>query len=308
VVDDSSAFAVGAYYKTSPLLKTTDRGATWRPVDLSAHAKTLIDVRFFDRDTGFVTGGLSTHDDGPLDSLRAVVLFTDDGGATWQTRYRSDSLGSWSWKIAFPDRRHGFASIERQGRSEGLIVKSVDGGKTWVEKKFAAQSDLQGIGFADSARGWAGSHYASYVTDDGGESWKPFAFHAGRDAVNRIRMLRPGLGYALGSTVFKYSEAPPANGIARSGALPARAAAVIRPAPATFRGSAEIRYRLSRPAWVALEVFDGRGRRVRAARPVYRRAGEHAAVLDAAGLAPGPYLYRLSLGGETFSGETRVRR
>ena len=73
--------------------------------------------------------------------------------------------------------------------------------------------------------------------------------------------------------------------------------------PNPFNPSTSIRYTLPEAGPVHLEVFDITGRRVAVLSDQVMSAGSHTIAFDAAGLAGGVYLYRLS-----SSGQTQVRK
>jgi photosystem II stability/assembly factor-like uncharacterized protein len=303
VIGDSVVYGVGTFYYSSPLIKSTNRGATWQVIGMRAHATTLIEARFFSRDSGFVTGGFDSTGIGIFAGLKAVILFTGDGGLTWQKRHQSDTLESWIWKLSFPSRAVGYASMERFTRPRATVLKTTDSGRTWTERSFPGQSDVQGIGFTTGGLGWIGTHDSSYATSDGGQTWAPFAFGAGKNAVNRIRMLNDTLGYAAGKTVFKYSRSAAAGGLAREPGRPIQSGLFPENHPNPFRGETLIAFTLAKPAFVTLAVYDMRGRRVRLVTEGPRAAGRHAVRFEGRDLPPGPYIYRLRAGAESAAGE-----
>ena len=303
VVNDSVVYGVGTFFQTTPLIKTVDGGKTWNAIDLSSQAKTLIDVRFFSADSGFVTGGFAAQDNAPLADLKAVILFTANGGQTWETRYHSDSLGTWTWKLAFPSGRTVFASVERFSKPQGIVLKSLDGGARWSETFFNGQSDVQGVGFVDSLHGWVGTHDSSYTTEDGGNTWHPFEFWTGPNAINRIRMLNDTLGYAAGKTVFKFSRATPPGALSGPRShRPEPTNPGLRSGPNPFRDQIDLFYSLATSSFVTLTIYDFRGKLVRTLVNGRLPAGNHTAYLKAQGLPRGPYLARLRIVNGTVNG------
>ena len=87
--------------------------------------------------------------------------------------------------------------------------------------------------------------------------------------------------------------------LANEGAVSAAPFALSAPYPNPFRSEAAMTYRLPAPADVRLDVFDALGRRVRTLAQGARPAGEHQASVQAAGLAPGLYVVRLTADGQT---------
>lgn len=201
IVNDSVMFASGRYYGPPRVLKTNNRGLTWTAMDMSAHAGALVDCYFYSKDSGYVVGG-SLAD---FSAGTARVLFTSDGGATWATRYAGTRPGELCWKIQFISPSVGYVSIETFLGGPTYYLKTTDAGVTWNDELFLATSfDVQGLGFASESLGWLGGWGGdTYETTDGGSSWHLAGFGY---ILNRFRFLSPSLAYAVGQTVFKYSE------------------------------------------------------------------------------------------------------
>jgi len=202
VANDSVMYASGRYYGPARMIKTTDRGASWTLIDLSAHAGGLVDCRFFSPDSGFVVG---TTGSGPgIGTGFGRVLFTSDGGATWTIRYTGSRPGELCWKIQFRTGTTGYVSIENFSPGPTYYLKTTDGGNTWSDQLFLnTLYDVQGIGFGSDSLGWIGGYGGdTYETTDAGVSWHLAGFGY---LINRFRFLNDTLAYAVGETVYKYS-------------------------------------------------------------------------------------------------------
>ena len=70
-------------------------------------------------------------------------------------------------------------------------------------------------------------------------------------------------------------------------------------APNPSRGGAIIEFTLPAPAWTTIRLYDLAGRHVATVFDAMQGVGTHTVPLDASGIAPGMYLYRLVVGGET---------
>ncbi len=222
VVDESVVYASGTNFPNRParMMRTLDGGATWQAWDMSAHATLLVDTYFTDADHGWVVGGKATVANPTRDDVRAVVLRTEDGGATWVDKVAGLSaqlpLGEWGWKIQFLDDRVGYVALESFVR--GAILKTTDGGDSWTRIDIndpQGNVNLEGVGFIDEHTGWVGGWgsatfqegYSSSTTD-GGKTWQD-ANEIGR-FINRFRFLGDPVtvGYASGLTVYRYSAEP----------------------------------------------------------------------------------------------------
>lgn len=267
VVNDSVVVAVGRVRGPSIFVKTTDGGRTWTSKDMSAHAAGLIDVYFTHPDTGFAVG--LTHVEHEQSS--GVVLATTDGGETWEERFTTTRTGEWLWKMSFPTRRTGYASLQRNSRAPIYFLKTTDGGASWEEKLFSnPHYFVQGIGFASESTGWIGGNSTQppYMTSDGGETWQPVDI--GR-RLNRFRFLGDSLGYAAGSRIHKFT-APATTSIADE-RLPATLLLSAFPNP--FENVATVGYTLTSQEHVSLEVHDLLGRHVRTLTGGIRYSGAH---------------------------------
>jgi photosystem II stability/assembly factor-like uncharacterized protein len=222
VVGERVVYGSGTNEPENPtgILKSVDGGATWTAKDMAEHATLLVDVFFRDEQHGWVVGGKADVPNPTRDDVKPVVLETEDGGETWQNRLAGlDAelpLGEWGWKIHFVDESVGFVSLENF--SDGAVLKTVDGGRTWTRKAVTDPQDnanLEGVGFVDERLGWAGgwgdrNFQGGFTSEtrDGGETWTD-ANHVGK-FLNRFRFIRePELvGYASGDSVYKYSSEP----------------------------------------------------------------------------------------------------
>ncbi len=97
---------------------------------------------------------------------------TNDGGSTWNTAYIHegyDMIG----KLFFTSERIGYAygCINNDLGSIGLIVKTTDGGNTWMELT-SMQEAVTCLSFSDDKIGYAfTSDNNIYKTTDGGINW-----------------------------------------------------------------------------------------------------------------------------------------
>ncbi|MDQ3193919.1 MAG: YCF48-related protein, partial [Bacteroidota bacterium] len=132
VVDKNNVYACGRYYGPPHLFKTTNGGINWTIKYLGSQIYTLIDCHFFNKDSGFVVGGIGNS----FETRSGAVLFTSDGGDTWINRSTTPPRGQWCWKISFPERLTGYISLEKLSGSPVYFLKTTNGGETWTEKVF----------------------------------------------------------------------------------------------------------------------------------------------------------------------------
>jgi photosystem II stability/assembly factor-like uncharacterized protein len=297
VADPWTIFGSGTNFpnRQPGVIRSTDRGQTWRAIALSAQATLLVDVHFKNSREGWVVGGKT---DAPIPSRRLVkpvVLATMDGGETWVNRLdgATDSWpeGEWGWKIYFVNDRIGYVSL--QSFERGAILKTVDGGFTWERLPVAdpqGNANLEGIGFVTESVGWVGGwgdaeHRQGFssATVDGGETWQN-ANETGR-FLNRFRFIRGRelVGYASGDTVYKMSRHPLLRPppILRSAVGETRIRA-LRQTGESF-GDLQLIYWLPRnAAWVRVDVWDRFGAHLTTVDQQNVPAGEAAVALRVA--------------------------
>jgi photosystem II stability/assembly factor-like uncharacterized protein len=204
-VTAQAVYAGGRVTGPARLFRWRD-GRGWETVALPAACGMVLDVHFFDLDTGVVCA--ATEPD-PA-TAQASIFRTGDGGSSWTEVYRSTRPGESAWKCAFPANDIGYATIRTFNpdpkATERFVVKTVDGGRTWKEilvvDEFASRP--QGIGFLTPDRGWVGTTAGGFETRDGGASWT--RVDLGR-SINRFRILPSRRGghvvYAIGQDLCR---------------------------------------------------------------------------------------------------------
>jgi photosystem II stability/assembly factor-like uncharacterized protein len=82
-----------------------------------------------------------------------------------------------------------------------LILKTTDGGTTWLRKSFRIRSTLYAVTFADANHGWASGTYGRiYATTDGGENWYVQASATiVTSHILSLSFVSPDIGWAVGN-------------------------------------------------------------------------------------------------------------
>ncbi len=195
--------AAGRVGGTAAMLRSTDGGTSWRVIDLRPHAGMILDVKFFDADNGLVCAATSAD----IEKANALILRTIDGGQTWTRAYQGGRAFENCWKMSFPSRDIGYATVQnyQEGATKRVIVKTTDGGKTWSELPLVDDARVRefGVGFVDERWGWVGTTISGFETRDGGATWAPVQMG---QAVNKIRIVRDGArfrAFAIGVQVHR---------------------------------------------------------------------------------------------------------
>jgi len=256
VVNKDIVYGCGRYFGPAHLFKTTNGGINWNIIDMNKYITTLIDCHFFNKDSGFVVGGIGNS----FNTRSGAVLFTSDGGNNWVNRITTPPRGQWGWKISFPDRLNGFVSLEKDHSSPVYFLKTTDGGETWTEKVFLnIFADEEGIGFINANTGWIGGwFFNTYKTTDGGESWNvdPWSFN-----LNRIRVISDTLAYGVGRGVYKFSR-DSIVGISSVINIVPEKHILHQNYPNPFNPNTVISYQLAVRSFIVLKVYDPLGKEV----------------------------------------------
>lgn len=199
-------YAVGRVGSPANILVSDDGGTTFRSWSMQNDCKMVFDIKMFNKKEGFVCA--ASNED--IAQSNAMILYTKDGGKTWEKRYQSSRPFETTWKISFPTSETGYVTIQSYNPDPNVkqqrIAKTTDGGKTWSELNLIEDATARefGIGFIDADRGFVGTMNSGYETTDGGKTWSKV--NLGR-ACNKIRIhARPDgsiYGYAIGVEVFK---------------------------------------------------------------------------------------------------------
>lgn len=194
--------AAGRVGGPTGMLRSVDGGETWTVIDMAAHAGMILDVKFFDENTGLVFA--ATHPD-PAQA-EGLVLRTTDGGKTWTQVYRSGRKFELVWKASFAEGTDtGYATVQSYDpeRATQLVIRSDDKGRTWREIEIAQDRTARqfGIGFVSADVGFVGTMAGGFATRDGGKTWEraPIA-----RAANKFQAVPTSTGvrlYAIGTEV-----------------------------------------------------------------------------------------------------------
>jgi photosystem II stability/assembly factor-like uncharacterized protein len=273
IASDSVVYAVGRVGGPGHILKTTDAGQTWQSNVVPSPMFYLIDAHFFHPDTGVVSGTI-----GSLNQERFAIFSTVDGGLSWQTVYEDSSNHQGiAWKLSFPTRKIGYASIEGWPDMDTVpVMKTIDGGLSWQRMTFSTVHNWnQGIGFVDDSTGWCGATNGTVKkTTDGGQSWVNVPFVSN---FNRMRRVNDTLAYASGNRIWKYG---PALTTEISSSLPPSGLELLPSSPNPFASETQIRFRIPHNGEVVLSVYDWTGRPVKQLANRFLEAGLHAFNLE----------------------------
>ena len=144
MLDADNAFVAGENSIFQPLFGwSTDGGQNWdyTAYYLSSNEGRLYGIHFFDLNNGVAAASVWTGE--------GAIALTTDGGANWNTLpFVNDAL----YSLSFPANQ---TDIGYAAGMNGIIVKSTDGGASWVQQTSGTSVILFGIAFADEFTGYA---------------------------------------------------------------------------------------------------------------------------------------------------------
>jgi photosystem II stability/assembly factor-like uncharacterized protein len=197
IPDSNTIYGCGIFTFPGYVVKSIDGGNTWTNISLNAYAKALVDIYFINADTGFVSGMSNPTADG------GIILYTTDGGVSWEVKHRTFFSHDYVWKMQTPDGKHIFGSVESTVAS-GMVrmLSSPDSGMTWNTVVVSNIYDnIQVVGFLDSLHGWTGGGEKLFETTDGGLSW---SLDSVGEHYNRFFRMNDTTGYLTGAMIYKY--------------------------------------------------------------------------------------------------------
>lgn len=181
--------AVGEY---GTIATTDDGGKSWT-VHTKVKADTLMSISSPTKNVIWSVG------------LRGAAYMSEDAGKTWTPQNIVSDANLYD--VAFADQQNGWATsrviIRRGGLEEGggveasgAILKTTDGGKTWIKK--IEEIDPISISIVDSKTVFVcGGNGSVFKTIDGGENWEKLNTQVAWE-LSDIHFFDAQNGYAVG--------------------------------------------------------------------------------------------------------------
>lgn len=142
------------------IIRTTDGGNSWSPIG-NGFTGSLYAIQFVDQLTGYAAG-VDMSNQIPA----RVLLQTTDAGLSWNPIQNIGGPGT-LYDVSFVDTKLGFCAAD-----DGTVIKTTDGGQSWVTLIPGVQFPLFRVVFADAENGWAcGAGGTMVRTRDGGATW-----------------------------------------------------------------------------------------------------------------------------------------
>jgi photosystem II stability/assembly factor-like uncharacterized protein len=274
--------------------QTTDGGSTWNIVSSTGQFE---DLWFLQQSNhGWAVGNVG-------------IRHTVDG-----TNWTDLNSTSNAYSISFPTDSIGYEIDVYTGGAEMVtkIFKSMDGGRNWNVLDTLHNTFLQNVFFSDTleglATGWScmtGTNCGLdagiiYRTTDGGFSWNK-ELDIASALLYRIFILDSNNGWAVGGipggagmVVCRFRKT--ATGVKEHNVVAPSSFSLSQNFPNPFNPTTKIDFRLSKPSFVMLKVYDLLGREVATLMNEKKEQGEHSLSWGAEGVPSGVYFYRLVAG------------
>lgn len=174
-INDSTGFCCGA---DGTLLSTNDFGKSWSK-SIFPSKKELLSLCFTSSGNGFIIDENS-------------VYKTDDLGKNWR-QIIINSFNKKFIKIRFINNSTGYIC-----GSNGLLMKTVNGGEKWFEVETGTSDLIYDIAFADQQKGFAvGWNGLLLKTLDAGENWTKVP-EVTSNYLRRIKFISQSEGFIVG--------------------------------------------------------------------------------------------------------------
>jgi photosystem II stability/assembly factor-like uncharacterized protein len=199
-------YGVGRVGSPANFIVSHDSGKSFASMDMSVYCNGLYDIKMFNKKEGFACASTTVE----IENSHACILHTTNGGQTWEKVFETKRPFEISWKLFFPSRKVGYATIQSYNPDTTVVtqhfIKTRNGGKKWKEfelcKDYKARS--LGVGFINEKNGFIGTRTDGYQTTNGGKTWKKADLGK---ACNKIRIIKSPdgriYGYAIGVNVYK---------------------------------------------------------------------------------------------------------
>ncbi len=316
-------------YNSGVIFSTTDGGDNWAQMTDDSSYYGLFAIKFRDSKNGITVGAgeiLITTDAGKnwkssyygfggepefyslafQDSERIWVggleplFYTINKGLTWQRDSVLASMGYYTIRdIIFVNYSTGFIAGLDASDQSGFILKTSDGGNTWLNTLKEPSVSFNSLFFYDENNGIAvGDSGTIAVTTNGGSSWSVHKIPHVRNNLFSISTTDPlNIWIAGGNGAIIKGKIPSitfVNNIRGSGLPDDYQLSQNYPNP--FNPTTTISYSIPNESFVTIKVYDILGREVETLVNEEKNAGNYNVNFNAGNLSSGIYFYRMQAG------------
>jgi len=267
------------------LFKSPDLGSTWEIIDLPLGYHSIDDIALGSNDSTIILCAMTGEDW----SLRRVLLRSSDGGMTWAVNnIRATSVFIWP---------NNPMIILAAAHSE--LFRSEDFGESWDAIRLPLPGSLDIRAFQRLHDGFVAlaTSEGVFYSWDLGLTWSPLECNLPHRSVL-------SLSY-IDAPIFRLFAGTSSGGVysldlgeilSVATTETSHESALFQNFPNPFNGKTTIRYRLPRPSYVTLQIFDILGQEVAIIESGLKNEGAHAIQWDGSRNASGIYFYRLKAG------------
>ena len=181
-------WAMGNSIDSGYVLKTTDGGINWLK-------------KTFNR--GINTGALHNANLGWIAGADNQIYKTTDGGITWTSQAPANVSADYYDIQILNDQTLWVAGYDDD--DEGVVIKSTDGGQSWINVNGIINEALSAIHFTDDQKGWAvGNSNVILKTSDGGQTWNADTLDSGPGYLKSVFFTSSSTGYVAGASGHFY--------------------------------------------------------------------------------------------------------
>jgi len=340
-VNDSTGFIIHEFsgQESYELFRSSDYGYTWEPIlAQSGFLWGIEDMFFDDKSVGWSVG---VYGDTISYELSAAIFRTTDVGKTWEIEWMELNMGLYSihfinstgwavgenglilkyteqdqWQIQtkitelplndifFSDENHGWIAGGYLNEQDflSIILKTVDAGKNWSEKKWDKYL-IKDLFFTDDSHGWAVGQDTNWTgilleTEDGGENWNPVIEDLSA-SLNALHF-NENVGWVVGDNGLVLRTDNWTTWIDQSsGEIYPQKYQLYQNYPNPFNPATIIEYtvktHLNASQHINLSIYNLLGQKVKTLVNKKQTAGNYQVTFDASGLASGIYYYQIRI-------------
>lgn len=185
---DGSGFAIG---ESGAFLALQSDQRTWKKSQLPVRYL-MLDGKFTDNSRGVLVGSGGT------------ILFTEDGGSSWNQAKLDGDPKTKLASVFFVDQKTGW-SVGREGK----IYFTDNGGKLWRAQASDVAEDLSDVFFVNPHEGFAvGDNGRILHTTTAGKVWKIEKSNSGHKLEKVFFIEKKGFAVGFGGTILTYDLSP----------------------------------------------------------------------------------------------------
>jgi len=170
-------------------------GQGWEWQNPLPQGNNLQDIEILDQNTAIAVGAVGT------------VMKTTNAGETWDLQHYAGGTFFGLYEASFADENNVWAVGGTN--THGVVIRSTDGGTSWMEQAFITRMTLSSICFTNSDSGWiTGFRGEVYRTTDGGATWTASGAGSPTNHFQSVHFVDSRFGWVVGEKglVFKSED------------------------------------------------------------------------------------------------------